>query len=169
MKTLSRNGRYYRVCDPLWVDCCSAEFAARYGGRWNAPQSFPVLYLNAGVATAKANALRTYDGEAFGLFDLNPTARPHLQIVEIKRHDAVDAVTDEGLRELGLPPTYPCGITHDVCRPIGKKIYDAGHPSIAYRSAALSGGEELALLHLDLATKRSRHPFNEWFLDEVSR
>src|SRR5271155_1081921 len=148
MRTIQRSGRYYRVCDPLWDDCCDASFSAQYGGRWNAPGSFPVLYLNATVETAKANALRVYDGEAFGLFDLNPTSRPHLQLVDLTRCTPVDAITTDGLADVGLPDTYPTGIDHTVCQPIGQRVYDAEHCGIACRSAAFAEGEELALMHL---------------------
>jgi hypothetical protein len=163
VKTLERSGRYFRVCDPLWVDCCDAGYAARFGARWNAPGSFPVLYLNADIETAKMNAQRVYEGEAFGLYDLNPTARPHLQVVEIAACAPVDAVTDGGLAGLGLPATYPTGIGHGICQPIGQRVHDAGHCGIAYRSAARTGGEELALLRVDLATKHQRLPFAEWY------
>jgi hypothetical protein len=161
--TTPRKGRYYRVCDPLWSDCCDAAFAARHGGRWNAPNTFPVLYLNADIDTAKMNAQRVYEGEAFGLYDLNPTMRPHLQLVEVTACTPIDAVTDDGLTALGLPVTYPDKVGHSVCRPIGKRIQSAGHCGIACRSAARVGGEELALLDLHLATKQDRLPFTEWY------
>ncbi len=166
MKTIERGGRYYRVCDPQWTDCCDATFAAHYGGRWNGPDTIPVLYLNADVGTAKANALRVYEGEAFGLFDLNPTARPHLQVLDVDRCSPVDAVTDAGLSDLGLPKTYPIGIGHGVCQAIGERMNAARLCGIAYRSAARAGGEELALIDLALAVKRERRSFREWFLDE---
>lgn len=163
MKTTTRKGRFYRVCDPLWSDCCDVSFAERHGGRWNAPGSFPVLYLNADIETAKMNAQRVYEGEAFGLYDLNPTMRPHLQLVDVAACSPVDAVTDEGLTELGLPTTYPTGVGHDVCQPIGRDVQSAGHCGIACRSAARAGGEELALMQFDLATKEQRLAFTEWY------
>lgn len=165
MKTLRRAGRYYRVCDPEWVDCTNAEYAARYGGRWNPPQSFPTLYLNRDIETARANARRTYEGEAFGLFDLNPVARPHLQIVEISPCDAVDAVTEAGVRALGLPADYPANVGHDRCQSIGQRCHDEGAAALASRSAARDDGEELALFELTLAAKRQRLAFDDWYID----
>ncbi len=164
MRTIPRTGRYYRVCDPSWTDCCDGQYAAKFGGRWNPPESFPTLYLNRNVDTARANARRIYEGEAFSLFDLNPVMRPHLQIIDLAPCEPVDAITDEGLRDLGLPTTYPDGVGWDVCQPIGKRGRDSGVAGIAARSAALSGGEELALYSLDNARKRQRLLFDDWYL-----
>jgi RES domain len=163
VKTVKRAGRYFRVCDPVWADCCDASFAARHGGRWNVPGSFPVLYLSADVDTAKMNAQRVYEGEAFGLYDLNPTARPHLQIVTVKPCEPVDAVTDDGLAALGLPTSYPTEVGHSRCQPVGLRVRDDGGIGIAYQSAARPGGEELALIQLELATKHERLAFTEWY------
>ncbi|MGB6986453.1 MAG: RES family NAD+ phosphorylase [Candidatus Aquilonibacter sp.] len=166
MKTIARRGRYYRVCDPSWNDCCDGRFAAEFGGRWNPPQSFPTLYVNRNIETARANARRIYEGEAFGLFDLNPVMRPHLQIVELTPCEPVDAVSDDGLRALGLPATYPDDIGWDVCQPIGVRAHDSGAVGISARSAALAGGEELTLFALALARKRQRILFDLWYLAE---
>lgn len=168
MKTIRRSGRYYRVCDPGWFDCCDTTFSEQFGGRWNSPGTFPVLYLNADVATARANAQHRYDGEAFGLFDLNPTARPHLQIVAVASAPMLDIVTDVGTTDAGLPVTYPVGVTHAACRKIGTAAHKANVAGIACRSAALPGGEELALLHLSLATKGERQTFDDWFFPRTT-
>jgi RES domain len=169
LKTIARRGRYYRVCDPSWNDCCDGSFAATLGGRWNPPQGFRTLYLNRNIDTARANARRIYDGEAFGLFDLNPVMRPHLQVVELTPCEPIDAVTDDGLRALGLPATYPDDIGWEICRPIGARAHDRGAVGISARSAALSGGEELALFALELARKRHRILFDEWYLGEAGK
>ena len=164
MRTLGRRGRYYRVCDPAWDDCCDGRYAAEFGGRWNPPQSFLTLYLNRNVDTARANARRVYEGEAFGLFDLNPVMRPHLQFVDLAPCAPIDALTDDGVRELGLPSEYPENVGWDTCQPIGARAYDDGAVGIAARSAALAGGEELALFDLGLAKKRQRVLFDDWYL-----
>jgi hypothetical protein len=166
VKTIARSGRYYRVCDPDWPSCMEATYAARFGGRWNPPDSYPTLYLNRDIETARANARRTYEGEAFGLFDLNPVARPHLQIVELEPCKPVDAVTEKGLLALGLPADFPTNTPREICQPIGKQCHDAGAPGIAARSAAHENGEELALFTLDLARKGQRIAFVDWYIDQ---
>lgn len=165
MRTVERGGDYFRVCDPSWADPCDPTFSAKAGGRWNAPGSFPVLYLSADRDTARANARRNFEGEAFTVFDLNPTARPHLQVVVVSTCRPADAVSDAGLLALGLPTTYPKGVGHEVCQPIGAAVRRAGRPGIACRSAAHEGGEELALMDQDaIAGRKKRYVFDEWFL-----
>ncbi|MHB8461423.1 MAG: RES family NAD+ phosphorylase [Vulcanimicrobiaceae bacterium] len=161
---MQRQGLYYRVCDPLWIDCCDAGYSKIFGGRWNAPESFPVLYLNRDIDTARENARRTYEGEAFGLLDLNPTARPHLQVVSLARCTPIDAFTPEGIHALGLPSTYPHSVGHKRCQKIGERLHREGASGIACRSTANPNGEELALMDLHLATKKQRIAFDEWFL-----
>jgi len=164
--TTKKSGTYYRVCDPLWSNCCDSSFSERSGGRWNPPDAFPVLYLNATIETARANAQKVYDGEAYGLFDLNPVARPHLQVVNLVASNPVDAISLEGLHALGLPGSYPDGIGHDRCQPIGVAVHRAGHIGIACRSAAGPNGEELALFKDGLVTQRQRLSFDDWFFIE---
>lgn len=168
MKTVERGGRFFRVCDPEWEDSCDATLSARYGGRWNPPHSFPTLYLNADVATARANALRRYEGEAFTLFDLNPTHRPHLQSVDVARCTALDALSDEGLAAVGLPVSYQMGVGHEICQPIGVAAHDRGLDGIACRSAAHIGAEELALFNQQIARKGERRVFDDWWNDETA-
>lgn len=167
MKTVRQGGRFYRVCDPSWVDCCDATFSTIDGGRWNPPGTFPVLYLNANVQTAAANARHKYDGEIFGILDLNPTTRPHLQIVDVAQCVAADAISPEGLAALDLPRDFPERVDYHTCQEIAVKIHHEGHAGIASRSAALSDGRELALMKLELATKQQRISFDQWYLDRT--
>ena len=50
-----RSGRYLRVADAAWRRPLDATFAAERGGRWNPPDSFPVVYLCRTLAVARAN------------------------------------------------------------------------------------------------------------------
>lgn len=171
---LERGGRYFRVCHPTWVDCGDTSYSRKKGGRWNPPNSFGVLYLNASVAVAAAQARENFAGEAFRLEDLRPGSRPDLQAFDVSRRDYVDAVTDPGLEALGLPPSYPWKIDHSTCQPVGESCYRQGEDGIACRSAAeCSGpgvcvGEELALFDRDAegtppAAPGPRQPFSDWY------
>ncbi len=102
-----RGGRHYRVCDPEWLDCLDISFSRRDGGRWNAPDTFGVLHLCATVDVAAANARRHFEGEIHTLFDLEPEFQPVLMQVNVRLSEFVDCATDEGLREAGLPASYP--------------------------------------------------------------
>ena len=170
MKHLERSGTYSRVCDPSWRDPLDTAFSEKHGGRWNAPGAFGVLYLNATIIVAAANARRNYDGEIATLFDLRPGLRPDLQFVDVQAAQFVDAVTKDGIGELGLPPRFPYAVAHRVCQRIGSLGYAAGERGIATRSNAEARasrvlGEELALFDtaLALVSRGERVPFDQWY------
>jgi RES domain-containing protein len=170
VRHVERSGPYSRVCDPSWTDPLDATFAARHGGRWNAPGSFGVLHLNATIAVAAANARRNYDGEIATLFDLRPEHRPDLQLVDVQLATFVDVVTPAGVRAVRLPAAFPYGVQHDPCRRIGARAYAARENGIATRSnadatATTFVGEELAAFDtaLALARRMERLPFARWY------
>ena len=107
-ETLPDGREWWRIADPAWENPLDPGFAGRRGGRWNPPDSFPVLYLNENMLTARLN-LSTFVAhwpyEPEDLRDetgpvLVGCALPHRQIV-------CDAHTAAGLRAAGLPNTYP--------------------------------------------------------------
>jgi len=169
---VTRGGVYVRVADPDWDDPLSGEFAKARGGRWNAPRSFPVVYLNGDERVARANVLQRFAGLPYGPEDLEPSAAPVLVSTIVPEDEFVDVVGDEGCAAAGLPATYPTTadggtVSHEVCRPVGQAAWDAGRPGIACRSAAPTappGGEELARFArgepLTLLTVRR---FLDWF------
>lgn len=172
-RLIPRGGAHYRVTDPDWDDPLDGSFAQASGGRWNAAGSFPVVYLNATVEVARANAIRRFDGQPFGLLELREDRRPVLIETDVPQDEYVDAVTTRGCRAAGLPATYPVDVhgdivSWDVCQPIGQAAWDADHPGIAARSAAIpndAGAEELVWFQrsgseLSVSDRRS---FEEWF------
>jgi len=46
---------WWRIADPAWADPLDPRFAQQRGGRWNPPDSFPTLYLNEDIVTARLN------------------------------------------------------------------------------------------------------------------
>ena len=168
MRTVPIEGVYCRVADPEWADPLDPSFSAVTGQRWN-PPGMECLYLNRDEATARANVLRKFEGLAYGPEDLDPATAPLLISVEIPAADAADGYTDEGLRSLGLPDTYPFDadgalIAHSTCQPIGQRVHDAGLHGVDYRSAAPGGNRELAWFPRGATPKQtSRHPFTAWW------
>jgi hypothetical protein len=168
---VSRGGRYVRVADPEWVDPLSARYARDHGGRWNAPGSFGVVYLNASVQVARAQVLHRLEPRGIRPEDLEPDQGPVLVETRVPEDDYVDAITDGGLAELGLPATYPIDgrgrrVAHRVCQPIGLQAWDLGEPGIACRSAARapsSDGEELAFFGRRRLRVRSIARFSDWY------
>ncbi|HEX6286750.1 MAG TPA: RES family NAD+ phosphorylase, partial [Acidimicrobiia bacterium] len=150
VETLTDGHRWLRVADPLWSDPLDPSFAQSHGGRWNPPGSFPTLYLNEDLHTARAQVVALLRGspvEPDDLddgFDLVTATLPRAQ-------EVADAVDDEGLESLGLPETYPRygngrPIRHDVCQGIGLAVKSAGLRGVHARSAATDdgSGRELA-------------------------
>jgi RES domain-containing protein len=175
LRHVERSGGHFRVCDPTWTDPLDPAFAARHVGRWNAPGSYGILYLNATIAVAAANARRNYDGEIATLFDLRPDQRPDLQFVDVRPAAFVDIVTPPGIRAVRFPATFPYGVPHAPCQRIGARAYAARESGIAARSNADATetsfvGEELAVFDtaMALVARKERLPFERWYPVEVS-
>jgi|SRR5579863_10261839 len=172
MILVHRGGRYYRVADPLWIDPLDPRYSKLYGGRWTPRGEFAGLYLCATADVAAANARRQHVGRAIGLFDLRPDARPHLVDVEVSDLVVADAVSDEGVADLRLRPSYPAACEHAVCQAIAREVHALGADGIAGRSAAEATrtswiGEELTVFEsavskvMSVAIRR----FDEWYPD----
>ena len=122
MRTIRRGGPYLRVADPDWEDPLDGRFAAERGGRWNPPESFPVVYLTSSVPVARAYVFQKLEGQPYGPEDLR--AGPLLVRTRVPEDRYVNAVTAAGLRDLGLPKTYPLDSRRRLvpwrrCQPIG--------------------------------------------------
>jgi RES domain-containing protein len=176
VRHVERSGLHFRVCDPSWKDPLDTSFAKKRGGRWNPAGSFGVLYLCATIGVAAGNARRVYESEIATLFDLLPEQRPDLQLVTVAQLRVVDAATNEGLRSLRLPVTYPIGASRARCQAIGKRSYEHGEYGIACRSADVTDrtyivieGEELVVFDraVQYVTRLERVPFAQWYPLEV--
>jgi hypothetical protein len=163
---------WLRVADRDWDDPLDPGFAAEHGGRWNPPGSFPTLYLNQDLATARAQIHRLLAGWPVDPEDLDPpwvlvTAELPL------RQRVADARTDRGLAALALPPTYPLDpegaeVPHERCQPVGAAVREAGLGGVWCRSAATptGAGRELAWFPRAGAAARSLgrpQPFDHWW------
>jgi len=164
---------WYRVADTGWDDPLDPSFAQRFGGRWNPPGSYPTLYLNEDVNTARSQIHRMLEGSPVRPEDLDDrfvlvTARLP------SRQKVADAVTDEGLAALGLPGSYPLDesgerVPHKTCQPIGAVVHELELRGVHARSAAMTAGtgRELAWF----PARPSSHatplgpptPFHEWW------
>jgi RES domain-containing protein len=168
-----RSGRYLRVADPQWTDPLDPEPARERGGRWNAPGSFAVLYLNRDHQTARRNVDRLLADQPYGPEDLDPEEAFVLVAIELTEARYVDMLTDAGCTSAGLPASYPrdatrATVSHATCQPIGQAAYDDGEPGIACRSAAPGSArtdEELALFARGRKRRRAvrRWAFDEWY------
>jgi hypothetical protein len=165
--------RWCRVADEKWEDPLDPSFAQRYGGRWNPPGSFPALYLNEDISTAKAQIYRMLEGSPVHPEDLDP---PYVLVTATlpSRQVVADAVTDVGLEAVGLPSTYPLDADRSViprtsCQPIGVEVKDQNLRGVHARSAATPDGtgRELAWFPARRSSKATPIgdpvPFSTWW------
>jgi RES domain-containing protein len=152
VRHIRRGGVYFRVGDPHWKNPLDGSHAAESGGRWNPPNSFPVVYLNGDVRVARANVARKFRGRPYGPELLEPREAPVLVQTTVSEADYLDIITDEGCVAAGLPKEYPNEpgggvVAWERCQRIGVEAWDSGDPGVACRSAAPNApadGEELA-------------------------
>jgi RES domain len=169
---LTRGGTYFRVADPEWPDPLDGRPSMGRGARWNAPGSFPVVYLNSTVELSRRFVAHKLRGQPYGPEDLDPGAAPTLVFTTVPTAAHVDVVTDRGCRAAGLPVTYPRTtgsevVPHGVCQPIGQRAWEGGEPGIACRSAtagATPRDEELAWFQRRRRLRPSATvAFTDWF------
>ena len=165
---------WLRIADVAWKDPLDPSFAEVRGQRWNPPNSFPVLYLNEDLVTARMNLRQFIAGWPYEPEDLRDDTGPCLVSARLPRSQRVaDIHTRAGVAAAGLPPNYPLDgnaelIGHDVCQAIGAKVHAQGLRGVRCRSVPSpdGAGRELAWFP---ATSRSRArlrgiaSFETWF------
>ncbi len=146
MRTVDATGTYRRVADPTWVDPLDTTFAAASGGRWN-PPGLAALSLNQTREAALANARRAVlERWGFSLDDVRPEVLPDLQYVDVAAGGRyLDAITPEGIAELGLAATFPTDIPHPPCQGLGLAAARAELDGVAPLSAVAPTQEELVV------------------------
>lgn len=175
---LTDGHHWLRVADPGWNDPLDPGFARDRGGRWNPPGSFPTLYLNEDIHTARAQVTKLLQGSPVEPADLDPGF--DLVVATLPRDQTVaDAVTDRGLKSLRLPVTYPRHangrpVLHQVCQPVGESVHQTGLRGVYSRSAATTdgSGRELAWYPArptSTANLVERRRFTDWWYGVDSR
>jgi len=172
--TLPDGRIWLRVADPDWPDPLDPSFAAVSGGRWDPPDSYPVLYLNADPATARQQLERLTAGQPYTVDDLDDDAYTLVASRLPKSQRCADAVSRAGLKALGLPPGYPVDAAGEIveqgtCQAIGEKVHEANLRGVWCISASMPEptGRELAWFP---ASSRSRarpvwgegQPLGQW-------
>jgi RES domain-containing protein len=171
VRHIRRGGAYLRVADRAWRDPLSGEYVRVRGGRWNAPGSFGVVYLNGSVAVARAQVRDKLEPRGIRPEDLQADQGPVLVHTVVPEEQYVDVISPDGLSAVGLPETYPLDergarVMHGVCQAIGRRAWDAGEAGIACRSAASTapaGGEELAFFARQALRPGETENFADWF------
>ena len=136
---------WWRIADPSWLQPLDPRHAQRHGGRWNPPNSFPVLYLNEDKRTARHNLATFVAKQPYTIDELRDEMRPALVGCHLPRNQEVcDVYSPAGLRAVGLPVTYPWDngqlIPHVRCQPIGNQVKAASLRGVLARSAQSPNG-----------------------------
>ena len=170
---------WWRIADPTWNDPLDPGFARQHGGRWNPPDSFPVLYLNEDLSTARMNLYAFVAQWPYGPEDLRDDTGPSLVGCTLPRQQTVcDAHSRAGIHAAGLPRTYPLRadgttVPHAPCQAIGANVKAAGLRGIHARSAqTVDGrGRELAWFPASsrsLARRIRSLAFSMWFRGQAT-
>lgn len=165
---------WWRIADPAWTDPLDPGFAKRYGGRWNPPDSFPALYLNQDLATARANLRAFVAAWPYEPEDLRDDTGPLLIACSLPRRQIVcDVHSHAGVRAAGLPDTYPLEhdgspVTHGRCQPIGARAKAERLRGVRARSAQTADGtgRELAWFPASVrsrARRRDTLAYTAWY------
>jgi predicted GNAT superfamily acetyltransferase len=166
--------RWFRICDPDWVDPLDGSFSAVRGGRWNPPRSWRTLYLCGDLVTARLNVDRFIAEWPYEPEDLDDAHGPHLAVATLPRGQVVaDAHTAAGVRAAGLPVGYPLAadgtvVPHAACQVVGASARDDGLRGVYCRSARTEhgAGRELAWFPASARSRARlvrRLTFTEWF------
>jgi len=173
-ESLPDGHEWLRVADRRWRDPLDPGYAAARGGRWNPPDSFPTLYLNEDVTTARAN-LRAFVADwPYEPEDLRNDTGPVLVGATLPRRQRVaDVHSPAGVAAAGLPAGYPRHddgtlVPRERCQPIGAEAKEAGLRGVHARSAAVPTGDgrELAWFPATVRSRASRTRtmrFADWY------
>jgi hypothetical protein len=172
---LLRDGHeWLRIAGADWQDPLDPLFAAQRGGRWNPPGSFPTLYFNEDVVTARFNLDRFIAGWPYEPEDLRDDTGPILVRAALPRTQRVaDCHSPAGVAALGLPPTFPLDgdgriVGHETCQPIGETVHRRKLRGVRSRSARVPdrAGRELAWFPASAASRArpvGREAFSDWY------
>lgn len=136
--TVLVDGNLFRTIPHGSATPLSSQFAFDFGGRWNSPGSYPVLYTSSSVTGARNYVNWQADHAGLPLDAWAPENQPDLLIISVTASFA-DLATDYGLVNRGLPPTYPVGYlgsdSWTITQTIAATLYMANWPGLVTRSA----------------------------------
>ena len=168
---------WWRIANPVWPawdDPLDPNYAKGYGGRWNPPDSFPTLYFNEDLVTARLN-LRLFIGAwPYEPEELRDDSGPLLIGATLPRNQLVsDVHSRKGVASAKLPASYPLDakgelVTHAPCQSIGQHAQERGLRGVRCRSARApdGAGRELAWFPATTRSRARRRTtllFERWF------
>ena len=132
----------------------SGAGARGFGGRWNPPDSFPVLYTGLTVATVEAELVRHVLRSNLELTDLLPRV---IYTLEVRMSSVVDLRDEASLVAVGLAMDDVTSDDLSACQAVGEAVHKLGREGILAPSATGSG-DVLAIFELNLRSHSSVQP-----------
>ena len=147
---------------------------AAAGRPLESPESFPTLYFNEDVVTARLNLRLFVSGWPYEPEDLRDETGPLLVGVKLPGNQRVaDVHSRDGVAAVGLPASYPLDssgnlVPHSRCQAIGQRAKDRGLRGVRCRSARApdGAGRELAWFPSTARSRASQTEvirFERWF------
>ena len=147
-------GRVYRQLAPGYGPL-SGEGARIHGGRWNPPDSFPVLYTAPDPATCLAELARAAERQGLRAVDLLPRV---LVSYDVELTRLLDLIDDAVLEGLGLRAGDLLGDDLRRTQSIGAAALLVGFEAIRAESAARRGSATLPIFVTGLRAGSSLVP-----------
>jgi RES domain-containing protein len=133
-------GQAFRHTGPLYGPLETAG-ARTHGGRWNPPNSFPVLYLALSVDTAAAEFFRTAERQGMPADHLLPR---RLHRYEVRLVALLELRSSPSLAAVGLDELAVQQINSRPCQQVGEAAHHLGFEGI-WAPSASGVGEVLAV------------------------
>jgi len=111
----------------------SGEGARRFGGRFNPPKSFPVVYLCLTRPCVVAELTRQAERQGISVADLLPR---ELWAVQVELDGVLDLTDPEVLELLDLDPADLTREGRELTHEVGEAAFEQGFQAIKSRSAA---------------------------------
>jgi len=143
--SVSYSGRVYRHISPRWT-CTSGAGARQAGGRWNPPDSFPVIYTALSERTIVAEFYRFAERSNFPPAILLPR---RLCVLQVDLRAVLDLRSADDLAAVGLAVADLEGDDWDPCREIGDAAHKLELEGLLAPSAT-GVGDILAIFELHL-------------------
>ena len=139
------SGRVYRHVTP-GTDCCSGEAARRFGGRWNPPNSFPVVYSSLTPESSAAEFRKLAQRNALRPVDLLPREFFTLEIALVS---VLDLRPERSLEQVSLGFGDISSDEMTRCQFVGEAAYRLNYEGIVAASST-GVGHVMAIFPLKL-------------------
>lgn len=143
--SVSHSSRAYRHISPRWT-CTSGAGARQAGGRWNPPDSFPVIYTALSERTIVAEFYRFAERSNLPPAILLPR---RLCVLQVDLRAVLDLRSADALAAVGLTVAYLEGDDWDLCREVGDAAHKLELEGLLAPSAT-GAGDILAIFELHL-------------------